>query len=536
MNARQRTIPKLRESMEMAGFNLLNILSPAYDYMPLWNIKIDRETKQARCKMDYPAHNIGRWWDAMLRLQAATGFAIPAALEKAMLENLEKCVANPLSICGLLLPLEHRPPGWADEHSQREILLALAGLVRWRGSQWAADQGEKLIRALDRYIQEDGHWNYAMMVDLAQKAGLQVDGNTPGQRERKGIRLTENHGRALEGVLEFYEATGSAAALGLADRLARFHLRVATRPDGSVPESDFLHTHSLFGTYRGLLMYGQLTRQHEYIDRVAATYAATVRTSVKQSGFISHDWELDTKGETASPGDAAQLALWLARLGYGEYLDDAERIVRCRILPSQITEPLGLAPMADDGRDEHANLDARTVGSFGGMHRHPHGEAWPTTDITAADLHTLCDVYQGIVDCTEAGLRVNFHFDYEDSRLRVASARDQRARLRISLKTAEALFIRIPGWTAAESVKLTIDEKPAATALIGRFLFVEKQEPGSRIHLSYELPEAITTETTDGVEYRMRWRGDEVVGISPNTDYLPFYPTMTGDQALRQAQ
>ena len=315
-------MPTLKESMEMAGANLLNLLSPAHDYMPLWNIKIDREKMQARCKMDYPAHNIGRWWDAMLRLEAATGFAIPAELETAMLKNLEKCLANPLSICGLLLPLEHRPPGWVDEHSQREILLALACLVRWRGSQWAADRGAKLICALDRYIHNDGDWNYALMVDLAQKAGLQVDENTPGQREKKGIRRTENDGRALEGLLEFYTVTGSEAAMRLADRLARFHLETATRPDGTVPEAEFIHTHSLFGTYRGLLMYGRITRQYEYIDRIARAYATTVRNSVKQSGFISHDWELDTKGETASPGDAAQLALWLARLGYGEYLDE----------------------------------------------------------------------------------------------------------------------------------------------------------------------------------------------------------------------
>ena len=32
--------------------------------------------------------------------------------------------------------------------------------------------------------------------------------------------------------------------------------------------------------------------------------------------------------------------------------------------------------------------------------------------------------------------------------------------------------------------------------------------------------------TTDGTAYRFRWRGDDVVGIYPNTDYLPFYPTL----------
>ena len=518
---------RLKESMELAGRNLLHTLSPAYAHMPLWNVKIDRQTLQARCKMDYPAHNIGRWWDAMLRLEATTGFTIPAELERAMLKNLERCMSNPLSVCGLLLPLEHRPPGWVDEHSQREILLALACLARWRDSQWAVDKGSTLIEALDRYVGEDGHWNYDLMVDLAQRGGLEVDRNTPGQREKKGVRLTESLGRALEGVLEFYAATGSEKALRLATRLAQFHLAVATRPDGSVPESDYLHTHSLLGTYRGLLRFGQMTCQHEYVQRIAATYAATVRSSVKLSGFVSHDWKLDSKGETSSPGDAAQLALWLARLGYGEYLDDAERIVRCRILPSQITEPLGLTPMDDDGKDEHADLDARTVGAYGGMHRHPHGEAWPTTDITAADLHTLCDIYDGIVDSTESGLRVNFHFDYEDSFLRMASTRGEKARLQISLKTARPMFLRIPRWASPAAVRLTVNEKPASTAQIGGFLFVEKQSPGAQIHVEYNLPRATVIEPTDGVEYQLQWRGDEIVGINPNTEYLPFYPSST---------
>ena len=115
----------------------------------------------------------------------------------------------------------------------------------------------------------------------------------------------------------------------LATRLAEFHLGASTRPDGSFPETDkYVHTHSLLGTYRGLLLYGKLTRQCTYVDRIAKTYANTVRTAVKESGFISHDWGNDNTGEPTSPGDAAQLALWLARLGYGEFLDDVERIVR----------------------------------------------------------------------------------------------------------------------------------------------------------------------------------------------------------------
>ena len=515
----------LKESMELAGANLLHTLAPDYDWMPLWNLKIVRETMQARCKMDYPAHNIGRWWDAMLRLQAATGFELAAKIEKAMLRNLERCLDNPLEVAGLLMPLEHRPPGWVDEHSQREILLALTALVRWRGNEWAQAAGNRMIRALDCYIQEDGNWDYPLMIEKARQAGLKVDHSTPGQRAKTGVRLTENQGRLLEALVEFYIVTGSGAALRLAERVAAFHFDLITRPDGSAPPADFMHTHSLFGTYRGLLLYGQLTRQHEYIDRIATTYAKTVRTNVKESGFISHDWQLDSKGEVSSPGDAAQLALWLGRRGYSEFLDDAERIVRCRILPSQITAPLGLTPMEDDGKDEHANLDARAVGAYGGMHRHPHGEAWPTTDITAATLHSLCDIYQGIVDATAAGLRINFHFDYEDENLRLVSGRNQGATLQILPKTSKPLFVRIPRWAPPESVQLAVDEKSVPGQQIDGFLFVEGQRPGGQIKIEYALPERTTSETTDGVEYQLSWRGDDLVGIEPNTDYLPFYPT-----------
>ena len=35
------------------------------------------------------AHDTGRWWDAMLRLEEAIGFIIPDELEEALLRNLK---------------------------------------------------------------------------------------------------------------------------------------------------------------------------------------------------------------------------------------------------------------------------------------------------------------------------------------------------------------------------------------------------------------------------------------------------------------
>ena len=64
-----------------------------------------------------PPHNIGRWWDAVLRLEEATGFVIPGELEAAMLTHLKCCLDNPLGVCGHLMPWEQFPPGWIDFHA-----------------------------------------------------------------------------------------------------------------------------------------------------------------------------------------------------------------------------------------------------------------------------------------------------------------------------------------------------------------------------------------------------------------------------------
>ena len=513
----------LEQSMELAGTNLLNSLSPKDDYLPLWSVTIDADMR-ARRRMYWPEHNIGRWWDALLRLEAATGFAIPAHMEAAMLRHLRGCLDNPLSICASM----DTTASCFDAHSQREILLALAALVRWRDNDWAATAGHEMVVALDRFIQDDGAWDSTLMNDTAAKGGRHVDvppTDPKADRPKPGIELTGSHGRMIEALLELYTATGDTAAMLLASRLAEFHLQASTRPDGTVPEyGGYVHTHSLFGTYRGLLMYGQLTRQRQYIDRVAATYARTVRVKVHHSGFISHDWGSEQKGETTSPGDAAQLALWLAQLGYTEFLDDAERIVRARILPSQITSAMGLQP-ADDDDGPPEDLDALTVGAFGGMHTHPHGGILPTTDITAADLHTLCDIYTHVVEETEAGLVVNFHLDYEDERVRIETTRGDSGRLAVQPKIARPVLIRIPAWVPPESVELAVDGQHGEPSWIGHSLIVSAPEPPGRIEVGYDLPVQTMVERIDGDDYDLTWRGDDVFGVSPNTDFLPFYST-----------
>ena len=509
----------LRRSLELAGNNLLNILSPVRDYLPYWSVKFGPD-RRAACWMVRPEHNVGRWWDAMLRLEATTGFAIPAAIEAAMLRNLTRCLENELAVC---VHLEGENAGWIDAHSLREMLLSLAALVRYRNSRWALETGSRMVRALDRYIGADGIWDSRSMARIARRAGVAVDPSGPGRHQHRGVRSTETHGRMIEALLEFSSASGDDGAFALAARLAPLHLAGSTRSDGTIPAADYVHTHSLLGTLRGLLMFGQLTRQAEYVERVYQTYVTSVQATMKRSGFLSHDWGEETNGETAAPGDAAQIALHLARSGYVDLFDDVERIVRNRILATQITEPIGLLPAMEGGGDEYANLDARALGAYGGVTPHPHGGSSPITDITAANVHTLCDIYRHVVETTASGLLVNLHFDYQDSQVTMEMERRRNASLYLWPRTTGRVLIRMPAWTPSESTRLGLSGTPLELSWVGSLLLTIPRSVGDLVEVRYDLPVTTSTEQTDGQTYRLTWRGDEVVGISPNTDFLPFY-------------
>ena len=147
----------LTRTMELAGRNLLNCLSPAMNFHPYWAMRMDVDYR-AEMVFFGNIHNLGRWWDAMLRLEAATGFEIPAHLEAAMLANLRESFDNPDHLC--LSAFDHpwlKPA--LDFHSLRESLLALNALVRFRGSTWARTQARLMFETLARITRDDASWD-----------------------------------------------------------------------------------------------------------------------------------------------------------------------------------------------------------------------------------------------------------------------------------------------------------------------------------------------------------------------------------------
>ncbi|MFV1968025.1 MAG: beta-L-arabinofuranosidase domain-containing protein, partial [Pirellulaceae bacterium] len=410
-------------------------------------------------------------------------------------------------------------------HSFRETMLAYAALVRYRQSERAAESGRRAVRRMARVCADP------------RKADFH-----PTLQPYNTSHPVYFHGRAIEGLLRFYQATGDEAALELAGRLAAYHLENMTREDGSLGEDPGNHTHSYLNTLRGLLLYGQLTRQRRYIDTVYTTYKNAVAKRITPAGFIYHDMDISgfAVGEVASAGDVAQLALWLYHDTHDpELLDDVERIVRSRLLPSQIDQTPRLVPMETSDGDDLRALSRRIVGALGGVAGHTWGKSC-VTDITAATLHSLIDVAHHITEKNETGIWVQLHFDCTTPYVRIESTRADDARLAIHVPGEEDLFVRIPGWAPIDSVKLVVDGKQAPIRRHGTYLFVPGSSCGLQVEIRYDLPRRTTKETSrmryyqtpdrahgpaqDPIVYTLRWRGDEVVSASPVGDFFPIYP------------
>ena len=182
------------------------------------------------------SHDTGRWWDALLRLEAATGFKISSAAEAGMLEVFRVLTDNP----GGLLANDERfaelkGTAQANPHNFRESTLAYSALVRYRNHEWSRRQGKRLVETTAALLEPDGQMDYqglAKLMKLRLNEDISMIQKSPAGQ---WFDATGSTGRALEGFLRFYEATQDETVLALAKRLAEVHYRNLIQLDGKIP-------------------------------------------------------------------------------------------------------------------------------------------------------------------------------------------------------------------------------------------------------------------------------------------------------------
>lgn len=515
----QRTFG-LVEQMSLAGTNLLGCLNRDANCLPYWHMAVDRSFHaEYQHRKHCNGHNVGRWWYAMLQLQTLTGFDFTASVEAAMLENTWLMTRNP---SGILLdaPDASQSRSWYL-HSYRETMLALGLLVSHRKSERARDQGLTAIARMRAATQVLGN---SQLFDFSPVGGPINPIKQP---------FPYSLGRTIEGLLCFHETTGESLALDEAERLADYSFENVVRTDGALASGCGHHTHSYLNTLRGLLLFAKRKMQQARLDALLATYRTAIAGMITRSGFITHDIadaKVRSGGDIASAGDVAHIALLLwDHFQDPSLLDDAERLVRSRLLPAQVMEPMPVQARGGDGSDGFRDLSRRFVGAIGGSVGHVRGQTC-VTDFTASALHTLIELYRRTVDQDEHRVRINFHFGYAQSGVVVRAHRSSsEATVEILNETGKNTWVRIPKWTPSSSVRLFVDGQMVEPTIQNGFAVVAGKGQTTRLRLQFALPEEKHEEswrepsaTQDVLVFH--WRGDEIIHVDPVGRYLTPYP------------
>ena len=487
------------------------------DDIPFFSSQVWPEARLSFSPMHSESHVPGRHLNALLNAEDALGVYV----DESCIERHARAAF--LSYSGALpLPLNRDRVGGRlrhfSPHNIREGFHALYALARFRRSAQAEELAANSIRAVEELWHPRKDWDTARL---------------EGKTAYHPSTFIAGLARAIGPLVKLHRYTACAGALDLAMELAHKATEEFFLPSGAYDRETFgAHTHSTTCVLSSLAQLAELTGDARLMERVRAFYDNGLNEIRDPIGWViesSDDLADPDRGEVNNTGDIVETALLLGKWGDRRYYQDAERILRCHLLPSQlrdtsfIQEPAN--PHNEDGRRQVA---LRHLGAFGFPAPYGHRPLNAprisfNMDIVGGAVASLCEVYRQTAESNRAGHWVHLLFDHENEAVAVESPYTH-SHLRVRAKRPGPLFVRIPAWVAPESLNVTgVEDKPRWR---NNYLLLSRPALNRWITIRFELcaREIVLKHRTR--EIRVRLRGDEVAAMSDFGADLTFFPSL----------
>ena len=354
----------IRAAIELGCRTMANVFNADDNFIPFFGSEVLPNPRLSFSSVHSESHVPGRHLNALLNAEDAAGVAISE-------EAIEKHAAAAFFSYSGPVPLpmnRDRVDGNIEnfnDHNVREGMHALYALVRYRNSERAQEVAESSIEfILDTWDPING-WDRERMM------------NAHGIRWTRQNTFITGVARAIGPLVKYYRATGSGRALELASLLAEKATSEFFVPDGSYDREKFgVHTHSTTCVLSSLAQLADLTGDSALLARVRAFAENGLWAIRDELGWViesSADDSPPDKGEGNNTGDIVETNLILGRHGFSEFYQDAERILRGHLLPSQLRDTTFI-PEPENPTDEDGLRGVR--GTAPGSVR-VSGAVWP---------------------------------------------------------------------------------------------------------------------------------------------------------------
>ena len=487
------------------------------DDVPFFSSQVWPEARLSFSSTHNESHVPGRHLNALLSAEDAAGVYVDESCidrhARAAFLSYSGEYPLPLNRDRIGGRLRHFSP-----HDVREGFHALYALARFRGSEQALTKAEASIESIQRLWDREQGWDRAALGD-----GTDFHSTT----------FVVGLARAIGPLVKLHRYTGCKGALDLALELARKATDEFFLPGGGYDRESFgTHTHSTTCVLSSLAQLADLNRDAPLLERVRAFYDNGLNEIRDEIGWViesSADRVDPDLGEVNNTGDIVETALLLGKWGYPDYFGDAERILRCHLLPSQLRDTSFIRepdnPQNEDGKKDVA---ARHLGAFGFPAPYGHKPLNATRisfnmDIVGGAVASLCEALRQTVVSNESGHWVNMHFDRDTDAVAVESPYTHGS-LRVRVKRPGPLFVRIPTWVAPESVRVDgVEEAPRCS---NGYLVFGRPPLNRWITARFDLSESKIVLKHRTREIGVQLRGDSVAAMSNFGAELTFFPPL----------
>ena len=506
----------VKSAIKLGCRTMSNVFNADDNDIPFFGSEVLPNPRLSFSNVHSESHVPGRHLNALLNAEDAAGVSISEeAVEKhaaAAFFSYSGPVPLPMNRDRVDGPIEN-----FNDHNVREGMHALYALVKYRNSERAREVAESSIAfILDAWDPVDG-WD---------REGIAA---AHGFRWTRQTTFITGIARAIGPLVKYFRATGSGKALELASLLAEKATSEFFLADGSYDREKFgVHTHSTTCVMSSLAQLADLTGDAALLERVRAFADNGLWAIRDELGWViesSADDSPPDKGEGNNTGDVVETDLILGRHGYPGYFQDAERVLRGHLLPSQLRDaafiPEPANPADEDGLK---SVRERHLGAFGFPAPYGHRPLGLervsfNMDIVGGVVGTLCEALREGVVSGPDGVRVNLLLDQDTPDARV-QAGESSGRVSVTTRHAAPLWIRLPRWADRSALHVSGTDD---YLVLGEHLFIAQPEPGKPISLEYPAARSEITLAHRTRNIRTTLEGDAVAAMDDFGADLTFF-------------
>ena len=515
---------------------LTTMVDPKEDNLPYWLILPNKKPAEAaHCRVD-DAELVGSWYEGL----ESTIDMLGTEEGKDVLDSFKRSLLSNWGEHGLRF---HKKYPWTHTmhssfHEMGYILPALNRLsVRYPDDEEIEARISGLIRGMRSLVIERKvrtFWSGDMqepepIYEFPNDVYLQDGGFDMTRHTGRGEQAIRNS-IMLHSLVRRYEIKGDEVALDLAKGIANYVLGPSRY--FSYDNNFFGHVHSAMWVASGLVRLGRVTGINRYIERGKGIYDFT-RSQSSSFGWVPEymRWHpMDEEHcETCCIKDMIECSFELIACGYNEYWNDILLFSRNQLVENQVSytgyvEEDNTLP--DGNGITYHHVAERMVGGF-------TGGSLPNS-ISLTKFRSIAGCCAGIAPIAvkmvwdgavteEGGMKiVNIPLEKETDSYLLVTDYPEKGSMHLTLKQGgDAAFRRYP--YMGKSITVTVDGAAADYTEENGLIIVKHVKAGAVITLSHAIRTVIRKEHCAGRDYKVLWRGCDVIDILPHGEHMRLF-------------